>query len=279
MNKIIAAFDGLKFATSTKQYAMAIASTTQSHLTGVFLDDQTYTSYKIYDMVIEDGVSEHRLRKFKEQDNERRRNASIEFESDCISHKIEYNIHHDRDVALPELLHETLFSDLLVINSGESFTHHEEQFPTRFIRDVLSNTQCSVLLTPEIYSEINKIVFLYDGKPASIYTLKMANLLMPNFKSLPLELICVKPLEDNLHLPDNKLIKELLKRHYNNIEFTILKGIPEVEIINHLNKDKNNFMLILGAYRRTMLSRWFKSSMADAIIKSFNAPLFISHNK
>jgi nucleotide-binding universal stress UspA family protein len=109
--------------------------------------------------------------------------------------------------------------------------------------------------------------------------MKMANLLMPNFKSLPLELICVKPLEDNLHLPDNKLIKELLKRHYNNIEFTILKGIPEVEIINHLNKDKSNFMLILGAYRRTMLSRWFKSSMADAIIKSFNAPLFISHNK
>ena len=36
--------------------SMAIASATQSHLTGVFLDDQTYTSYKIYDMVIDDGV-------------------------------------------------------------------------------------------------------------------------------------------------------------------------------------------------------------------------------
>lgn len=279
MNKIIAAFDGLKFMASTKQYAFDIALATQSHLTGVFLDDQTYTSYKIYDMVIEEGVSEHRLRKYKEQDNHLRQNAAHEFETDCIHHKIEFNIHHDRDVALPELLHETIYSDLLIINSGESFTHHEEQYPTRFIRDLLSNTQCSVLLTPEIHYDINKIVFLYDGKPPSVYALKMASLLFPHFKKMPLELICVKLMEDNLHLPDSVLIKEFLKRHYAEVSYTVLKGLPEIEIINHLNGDKNNFMVVLGAYRRTMLSRWFKSSMADALIKAFNAPLFISHNK
>ena len=51
MNKYIAAFDGLKFSESTSDFAIALAASAKSHLTGIFLDDQTYTSYKIYDLV------------------------------------------------------------------------------------------------------------------------------------------------------------------------------------------------------------------------------------
>ena len=279
MNKYTAAFDGLKFSESTSDFAIAFAAATQSHLTGIFLDDQTYTSYKIYDLVLEDGVSEHRLKKYKAEDNDLRHQASDKFEQKCIASKISFNIHHDRNVAINELLNETLFSDLLIINNGESFTHHEEKYPTHFIRDVLSNTQSPVLLTPASYKEIEKLIFLYDGQPASIYALKTFSYLFQQYKKLPIEVLCIKSMEENLHLPHNKLIKEFLKRHYDNVTYTVLKGIPEVEIINHLHFENKNFLPILGAYRRTMLSRWFKSSMADAIIKSFTVPLFIAHNK
>ncbi len=279
MNKYTAAFDGLKFSASTRDFAIALASASNSHLTGIFLDDQTYTSYKIYDLVLDDGVSEHRLKKFKAEDNNLRHQAADKFEQECIASKIHYNIHHDRNIAINELLHETMFSDLLIINSGESFTHHEEKYPTRFIRDVLSNTQCPVLLTPPVYKEIEMLIFLYDGQPASIYAMKSFSYLFPQYKNLPIEVLCIKPIESDIHLPHNKLIKEFLKRHYENVTYTVLKGIPEVEIINHLHFENKNFLPILGAYRRTMLSRWFKSSMADAIIKSFTVPLFIAHNK
>ena len=181
-------------------------------------------------------------------------------------------------MSLPQIDYPVYNIEVPSLKKKYKFTHHEEKYPTRFIRDLLSNTQCSVLLTPEIYQPINKINFLYDGKPPSVYALKMASLLFPHFKKLPLELICIKPMEDNLHLPDNNLIKEFLKRHYTEINFTILKGIPEEEIIKHLNKDKSNFMVVLGAYRRTMLSRWFKSSMADALLHNLNVPIFIAHN-
>ena len=74
-------------------------------------------------------------------------------------------------------------------------------------------------------------------------------------------------------------MKEFIKRHYTNVTYTVLKGISEVEIINYLNAEKLNSMCVLGAYRRTMVSRWFKSSMADALVNAFKSPLFIAHNK
>lgn len=55
MNKIIAAIDGLKFSDSTVQYAVQLARETNAHLVGVFLDDFTYHSYKIYELVSKSG--------------------------------------------------------------------------------------------------------------------------------------------------------------------------------------------------------------------------------
>ncbi|MEI7668927.1 MAG: universal stress protein, partial [Pseudomonadota bacterium] len=142
-----------------------------------------------------------------------------------------------------------------------------------------SNTQCPVLLTPEKYNDIKKIVFLFDGESNSVYALKMFNYLFPTLRNLSIEVLVVKPVESDGHLPENRLVKELIRRHYENVTYTVLKGIPEVEIINHLQKEKFNFVSVLGAYRRTMLSKWFKSSMADALVKNFDMPVFIAHNK
>lgn len=279
MNKIIAAFDGLKIAESTKKYAIEITKIDKSHLTGVFLDDKTYTSYKIYDLVLEEGVSQKKLLDLKSKDNYLRANAAQEFEKECNSSNISYNIHHDKNVAIQELIHETIFSDLLIINNKEAFNHYEEKNPSRFLRDLLSNTQCAVLLTPEKYREIKKLIFLFDGKPTSVFAIKMFNYLFSHFSDFPFEVICVKTMEEDLHLPENKLIKELINRHYQNVKYTVLKGIPEVEISQYLVKEIESCVIILGAYRRTMVSRWFKSSLADELIKKFQFPLFIAHNK
>ena len=192
---------------------------------------------------------------------------------------IEYNIHYDNDIAVQELLHESIFADLLFINKDEKFVHHEEKFPSRFIKDVLSHSQCPVVITPETFLATEKIILLYNGEPNSVYAIKMYCYLLSSFQDLPVEVLMVKKMEDNLHLPDHKLLKEFLKRHFHNTTYTVLRGIPEEEIVSHLKFEKKNFITVLGAYRRTMVSRWFQSSMADALIKNFNMPVFIAHNK
>ena len=61
MKKIIAAFDGLKYSSATSQYAINLAKQTNTHLVGLFMDDPTNTSYKIYEVITNEGVSGERL--------------------------------------------------------------------------------------------------------------------------------------------------------------------------------------------------------------------------
>jgi hypothetical protein len=46
-----------------------------------------------------------------------------------------------------------------------------------------------------------------------------------------------------------------------------------------LRYHKGNELVVLGAYRRSQISRWFKTSMADILMKELETPLFIAHNK
>lgn len=278
MKKIIAAIDGLKFSESTMTYAVHIAKQLNAHLVGVFLDDPTYTSYKIYDVVLKEGASEATLNQYDEEDAERRKEAARRFESACNDAGINHSAHHDHDIALRELLHESIYADLLIIDCHETLTHYEEKQPSRFIRDLLSDVQCPVLLVPHKYKPIDKkIVLLYDGEPSSVYAIKMFTYLLPLFQSLDTEIVCVKTVNQTSHLPDNKLMKELIKRHFPKVNYNIIKGIAEVEIVKHLKNVGPNALVVLGAYRRGRVSRWFHESMADTLIKETKLPLFIAH--
>ncbi|HET9058070.1 MAG TPA: universal stress protein [Chitinophagaceae bacterium] len=279
MKKIIAAFDGLKFSDSTKEFAVNIAQQTNAHLVGVFLEDLTYHSYKIYELITEKGVSESKLKQYEASDTEAREKAVKKFETACQVAGINYSVHHDRKIAIKELLHESIYADLLVIDSKETLTHYDETKPTRFIRELLAEVQCPVLLVPQKYKSIDKIMLLYDGEPSAVFAIRMFSYVLPELKELPCEVVSVKYMNSSLHVPDNKLIKEFMKRHFPKATYTTLKGIPEIEIVSHLKEQKENTLIALGAYRRSLVSRWFRTSMADVLMKEFKMPLFIAHNK
>lgn len=70
-----------------------------------------------------------------------------------------------------------------------------------------------------------------------------------------------------------------MNRHFPNADYTVLKGDAEEEIITHLSRFQESTLVVLGAYRRSRISRWFKASMADGLLKNLKLPLFIAHNK
>ncbi len=279
MEKIIAAFDGLKYADSTRDYAIYLAKQTNTHLVGVFMDDPSYTSYKIYELIVKEGVSEDKLKKFELKDQVSRDAAAADFENKCRQEGLEHSIHHDRKIAIQELKHESIYADLLIINSKETLTHYTEKLPTRFIRDLLSDTQCPVLIVPQKYKPVKKIILLYDGEPSSVHAIKMFSYLLPQLKELDTEVISVNPADAGLHMPDNSLMKEFMKRHYPKAKYTVMKGFAEEEIVKHLKQLPDNALVVLGAYRRGAVSRWFRESMADILMKRVKMPLFIAHHK
>jgi nucleotide-binding universal stress UspA family protein len=277
MSKIIAAIDGLKFSESAAKYAIEVSKQTNGQLVGVFLDDFTYHSYKIYELVTDEGVSERRLKMLEEKDIDTRQNSVERFEELCRNDGVNYSIHHDRNIAIRQLLHESIYADLLVIDRKETLTHYEEKVPTRFIRDLLSNVQSPVVVVPQKYKPIEKAILLYDGEPSSVHAIKMFNFLFPSLQGKT-EVLAIKEHKDSLHLPDNRLMREFMKRHYPDAEYTVLKGNADEEIVKYIQHLKQNVMIVLGAYQRGMVSRWFHESMADVLMKELNCPLFIARN-
>lgn len=278
MNKLIAAFDGLKYSTSTRDYALYIAAETKAHLVGVFLDDPTYTSYKIYELISDVDSPVQKMKELDETDKTTRAAAVADFETCCTAKKIPYTVHHDRRIAVTELKHESIYADLLVIQSAETLTHYTEKPPTRFIREILEDAQCPVLIVPSTFQPIQQLKLLYDGQPSSVHAIKMFSYIFSQLNTLDAEVISVKPYGQTLHLPDAKLMKEFMKRHFPSAKYTVLKGFAEVEIMNYLKETTSpGTLVILGAYKRGIVSRWFRESLADSIMQEFNIPLFIAH--
>jgi len=280
MKKFIVAIDGLKYSPAATDYAVHLAKQAYAHLVGVFLDDFTYHSYKIYEMVSEEdeGIEQRRM-ELENRDEALRSRAVTYFEKACQQAGLNYTIHHDRNIALRELLHESIYADLLIIDSKETLTHYEEDAPTHFIRDLLSNAQCPVLLVPGKYVAPDKVVMLYDGTPNAVFAVRMFSYTLGLLNDLETEVVTVKVKNTDLHVPDNRLMKEFMKRHHPRATYTVLKGDAQQEIIKHLATANGHPLVVLGAYSRGMVSRWFRQSLADTLMKELHFPLFIAHNK
>lgn len=279
MKKIIAVIDGLKYSESTTEYAIYIATQTKSHLVGVFLDDYTYHSYKVYDLVTERNyLDEDRIADLNKKDEAVRRESAVKFEKACQAAGLNFAVHHDRNIAIHELLHESIFADLIIIDNKETFTHYEEKIPTRFVRDLLSEVQCPVLMAPKKFTPFNKAVLLYDGQPASVYAIRSFSYIFSDCTDLAIEVVSVKSIKDTAHVPDNRLMKEFMKRHFPAAKFTVLRGDAITEILDQLKGKEENSLIVLGAYNRGMVSRWFRPSTADILMEELNKPLFIAHH-
>ncbi len=280
MKKFIVAFDGLKFSESAKVYAIQLAKQANAHLVGVFLADPAYTSYKIYDLILEDGGLVGSVKKkWDKKDTKTRAVALKEFETACQKAGIEYTVHHDRSSAVRELLLESIYADLLIIDSRETLTNHIEKIPTGIVRDLLSHIQGPVLVIPHLYKPTGKLVLLYDGEPSSVYAIKMFSYILPSLKLYPAEVLSVNDPKQSLHVPENRLMKEFMKHHFPKATFTVLQGSAETVIVDYLKNKKETPLVILGAYNRGMVSRWLRHSMADTLMRDLKLPLFIAHNK
>ena len=279
MKKIIAAFDGLKFSEGTRDWAVYLTKNSDTHLVGISLEDTSYTSYRIFDLVTPEGVAAGRQKQLDEADQLTRMQSAHHFEAACQAAGVEFSMHHDRRYSSIELKHESIYADLLLINSSETFNHYQEDPPTLFVRDLLADVQCPVLLVPVKFIQPEKLILLYDGAPASVYAAKMFSYLLPRFKRLNTEVITVKNSHSSLHLPNNKLMKEFMKRHYPKAKYIIKKGNSEDEIVHLLKEYTGNAIVVLGAYGRSGISRWFHESMADRLMKQLKLPLFIAHSR
>lgn len=279
MQKIIAVLDGLRLSESTIQYAVSLAKQEQAHLVGVFLDDFLYNSYSVYEVVYKENTS-HKEVELLENNDRHQRDASVaSFRKTCEASGIHFTVHRDKNIAIQDLVHESIYADLMIIDKTESFSSAAEPVPTRFISELLAQAQCPVLVVPPKHKTVDKVVILYDGSPSAVFATRMFCYVLPALCTGTVEVVCVKNNDESLHIPDHTLMKELMKRHFPKAEYTVLKGFAELEIVARLHAEQEQVLVVLGAYRRSGISRWLRPSLADMLMQKLNLPLFIAHHK
>ena len=142
---------------------------------------------------------------------------------------------------------------------------------------MLAEVQCPVTIVPEKYKPLQSLVFLYDGDPSSVYDIKMFCYGLATLNHLPVKVLSVKQIKQLLHVPDNSLMKEFMKRHLPKAEYIFLKGEPEYTILTYLQQQTEKLLVVLGVYQRGRVSRWFKPNMTDMLMKNTNFLLFTAH--
>ena len=247
MEKILLAVDATKPDIKVIDFACYIAAVTGSKITGVFLENlgsaknmnQLVFSGQTDEMITPDTNSViEEIEKCCEENIKR-------FRESCESRDVRWDVHRDRSVPAEEMIEESRFADLIIIDSETSFGGRYEGAPTNFAKTVLAKAECPVIVAPYNFSLIDEIIFTYDGSKSSVFAIKQFTYLLPELSDKKTTILQINEEDDKTIIEKYKL-KEWLKEHYNNITFTILKGDSKLELFDYL-LHKNNSFVVMGA--------------------------------
>lgn len=276
MKKILAVYDGTKYSEHTTRYALEMAKADKAMILGVFIHDVRYSNLAYgysWDMPYIDysAIDE------AQEDDKKKIALNIElFKNSCTKHGVKHKVHLDKGVPVQEILRESAFADLLIIDSHISFFSFREKNSSPFLKEILADAFCPVLIIPDKYHYFDNLLIAYDGSPSSVHALKMFAYIFPEYTDLKVKIISVNESHSN-HLKEGKNAKDIIQAHYNNAEYLVLSGDAESELINYLKLNGDNSIIIMGAYGRNALSRFFHQSISNKILEELSIPLFIAH--
>lgn len=135
----------------------------------------------------------------------------------CDSNSCKHIIHKE-DGCLPhELVRETHYADLLVINQetyNATVINDGESIPFRILLEIAG---CPVLVLPKDMSNIEQVVMTFDGTAAAMRGIKQFSYLLPDIGiSLPVTVLTTYS-EEGPPLMEEKLFIEYLKQHFTNL--------------------------------------------------------------
>jgi nucleotide-binding universal stress UspA family protein len=278
MKKILAAFDGLRFSDSTLSYALSLAGRENAKLFGLFLEDPYLHGYGLEDLIKSpDGSLSRERRKLDKQDVKTRALSVKKFEQSCREAGVAFAVRKQHRFALNELIYETGYADLLVISSHEAMKPYRQKEPVEFIHGLLPEIKCPVLIVPAAASPVTKTVLLYDGKDESRLALRTyCNVLGGDFTEQA-NIVSVYTSRSRAKLEGGTFLKEYLSLHFKNYKIISLEGKAAPVLEKYLFKEDPGTLVVMGAYKRTRLTRWLRASLADRLMNKLELPLFISH--
>ncbi|OLY94943.1 hypothetical protein SAMN05444008_108153 [Cnuella takakiae] len=273
MKKIILAFDGIMFSEGAFAFARRMNELAPVLVVGVFVPQVSYAGMWSYGVVA--GAPSYLPLQETETGDIIRQNIQ-RFETLCQENGMRSHVHKDFfDFALPELLRETRFADLLVISSEQFYQHLGDEPASDYMRELLTKAECPVVIVPEDVCFPTKTILAYDGSASSVYAVKQFAYL---FRELSLnETLLVFMKEDaDEKFPEEHNIMELASEHFPMLELFKLDINPR-KYFNQWVLENKDAILVSGAFSRSIFSQLLRKSFITDVIAEHKLPVFIAH--
>jgi nucleotide-binding universal stress UspA family protein len=279
MIKILVALDCRVINLRTIDFACFMARLTHSKLIGIFLEEREFEKTPTRKIVLGQPYIETIVAS-DIPGNEARQKTMLEnihvFKDACENRGIPTGSRVADGIPATEIVRETRFADVLIVDATTSFSNKPEASPTDFVKEILTRSECPVIIAPESDGIIGEIIFPCDYSRSAATAIKHFSYLFPEFGNKKLTVLEVKK-EETKPDADVGRLNEWLAVHYQNAVYVSLKGDPTDEIFAYLLK-RDNIMAVMGSYGRSSLSRLFRPSHAELVTKTMTRPLFISHD-
>jgi hypothetical protein len=278
MKRILVAIEAFELNRGSLQFACYLGRLTKSKIIGVLLhtelEEESHLSKLIQGTAYLPWEESERSEKRKTEKHLIEKCVGL-FKEICVHNDVSYSINHDFPIPARELIDETRFADLLVVNSAISLTEYLDEVPSDFIKHTLTKAECPVIVAPENFERVDEIVFSFDGSGSSVFAIKQFTYLFPQLLDRKVSFVQVN--EHGVWDTDNQnKLKDLLLNPHNDINFEAIKEESGEELSEWLSQRKNIF-LVMGAFGTNILSPFTKRSTAEFIIGTMSQPIFIAH--
>lgn len=198
------------------------------------------------------------------------------FVDECGKKMVAQEVYIDKGEPIQEIIFESRFADLLIIDPATDFYQGTGQLPSHLVKEILSRAECPVILAPEKFQGAEEIIFCYNGSASAVFAIKQFTYLLPQLSNRKVVLLEVNETGNEEFNESHRRILSWLRVHYPSVVFYNLEGNAKDKLFTYL-MNKPNRLVVLGAYGRSILSRFFKKSEADMLIRTVDLPLFITH--
>jgi len=279
MEKILIAIDAVNANPHSLDFACYLGRLTNSKITGVFLEnlieDEKLVLQEDHGARYVSWEVDKGSQAFQNKMETIEKNLRL-FKDACDKRGVRYSVHRDSGDPAREIIRESRYADLLITDAETSFNRKFDGVPTEFVKDVLKDAECPVIIAPESFEFIDEIVFTYNASKSSLFAIKQFCYLFPELDDKKITVLQIEDDDDSTE-PEKEKFKEWISGHYSSIGFETLKGDPETELFAHLLR-KQKVFIVMGAYGRSNLSQLFKHSRADLLIKTVTQAIFIAHS-
>lgn len=276
MEKILLVINAHRPDMACIDFACRMAATTGSKLTGLFIENlfDKHTAFTLEETAYfgaTQGAGKAATAVFTDTDQ-----AIKIFVKQCGLKNVPAETYLDKGEPIQEVVYESRFADLLILDPKTNFYGDDDQVPSHFTREVLAGAECPVLLAPERFEGLREIIFCYDGSASAVFATKQFTYIFPQLAAQKAVLLEVNKSGTEEFSESHRRMMEWLRAHYESVAYQSLKGTPKESLVSFLSSPKPR-MVVMGSYGRSLLSNFFRPSTADALLRAVDLPVFIAH--